>query len=584
MDQIKKRNRSKMRRKRAQRRRNIMILCIIAMCLITGVVGCTIARSVTSDSGQHQSKDPGKDPAVSGTEVLKDIKLNSELIKVSSKGDTAKIDIVQPGLDTCSMRVVLYDIQTDQVLSETTLDEGAWITGLTDQGFYAVDQYGKTVFLYDRSGKVINEKSFDGSADWTSVCAVSDDENYFVYTDAPDGKIHIFDMTTGQDVELDTKIIPMEQMGVVDNQLYILSMNREVCKIDMENADISLVMNDIRLTYFTPFYSIGTTEYNFLAVTEDSVSYIPFTSVDEYIVGINAKGFSTTVSSEDGEILRLYDLKDQTVAHMSINDTVESVCLAEDGRYLVVCGNSMEKKHRIYICDPNTMDKEAMIINDSDVPYAEDIDIQISGSEPAEQAVIIEDVPIICQYPEYPTGCESVSAVMVLNYMGEDMTAEEFIDDYLPKNAEFYMDGDKKYGPSPYEYFIGNPRTSASYGCMASVIESALEDYFGSDDRIVNATDSELSYLCKTYIDQDIPVLVWATMNMIETEPENTWYLSDGTRFTWPGNEHCLVLVGYDESDYYFNDPYSGMLVKYDRELAEERYAELGSQSLVITR
>ena len=38
------------------------------------------------------------------------------------------------------------------------------------------------------------------------------------------------------------------------------------------------------------------------------------------------------------------------------------------------------------------------------------------------------DAPFIDQREKYPTGCESVSAVMALQYAGVDITVEEFID------------------------------------------------------------------------------------------------------------------------------------------------------------
>lgn len=195
-----------------------------------------------------------------------------------------------------------------------------------------------------------------------------------------------------------------------------------------------------------------------------------------------------------------------------------------------------------------------------------------------------EGVPVLSQFPEFPTGCESVSTGMALKFYGENISCTRFIDEYLPKNADYYYDSGKRFGPSPYEYFIGSPRTAASYGCMAPVIEKALCDYFGNSDRVKNTTGTELDSLCSEYIDKGIPVIIWATINMQETNPKNTWYLSDGTRFTWPGNEHCLVLTGYDANSYYFNDPYAGKTVKFKKQTAKDRYAELGRQSVVILK
>lgn len=200
----------------------------------------------------------------------------------------------------------------------------------------------------------------------------------------------------------------------------------------------------------------------------------------------------------------------------------------------------------------------------------------------SETATYVADVPLIAQFPEYPTGCESVSAVMALRYAGESITVARFINDYLPKSMHFYKEDDKTYGPDPYRVFVGDPRTTASYGCMAPVIEKALVAYFGDSDRVCNTTGSSLDELCHTYIDNGTPVLVWATIRMIAPVPTDSWYFEDGTPYTWLGNEHCMLLVGYDETHYYFHDPYDGELVKFTKALTESRYAAFGNQSLVI--
>lgn len=194
------------------------------------------------------------------------------------------------------------------------------------------------------------------------------------------------------------------------------------------------------------------------------------------------------------------------------------------------------------------------------------------------------DVPILAQKPEYPTGCETVSAVMALQYFGEPIRVFQFIDAHLPMNSRFYFKNGVRYGPSPYEYFIGHPTSEQSYGCMAPVIEKALVSYLGDKNRVINATGASLPELCARYIDNDLPVLVWVTVAMLETYTSAEWYLEDGSIIEWPANEHCMVLVGYDKNNYIFNDPYSGKTVKHRKSLCEDRYAALGQQAIVITR
>ena len=50
------------------------------------------------------------------------------------------------------------------------------------------------------------------------------------------------------------------------------------------------------------------------------------------------------------------------------------------------------------------------------------------------------DAPFIDQREKYPTGCESVTAVMALQYAGVDVTVEEFIDGYLPQGEAPHQD------------------------------------------------------------------------------------------------------------------------------------------------
>lgn len=197
---------------------------------------------------------------------------------------------------------------------------------------------------------------------------------------------------------------------------------------------------------------------------------------------------------------------------------------------------------------------------------------------------VLLNVPTIHQFPEYPTGCESVAAVMALRYAGENTSVANFIDNHLKCSQNFYWWEGKFYGPSPYEHFLGNPRTDNSYGCMAPVIEDALVSFLGSRKRVKNTTGQSLDALCKTYLNNDTPVLVWASIGMVNITDGRQWILPDGTPFTWPSNEHCLLLVGYDANKYYFNDPYRGTLVTYARSVVEDRYNRLGKQSLVVTK
>lgn len=59
--------------------------------------------------------------------------------------------------------------------------------------------------------------------------------------------------------------------------------------------------------------------------------------------------------------------------------------------------------------------------------------------------------------------------------------------------------------------------------------------------------------------------------------------LKKGDNFTWTAGEHCLVLVGYDRNNYYFNDPYKNHgLIAYKKSLVNKRYIAMGKQCVHI--
>lgn len=195
----------------------------------------------------------------------------------------------------------------------------------------------------------------------------------------------------------------------------------------------------------------------------------------------------------------------------------------------------------------------------------------------------IIDVPAICQYPELPTGCESAAATMVLQYYDVDITAEDFAGTWLECSENFYSSDHIFYGPDPNEVFAGNPFTENSYGCFADPIVKAINSN-RSDCTAKKITDKSLEELCGEYIDHDSPILIWATMNMKESKEGDTWCLEEGTTFTWIAGEHCLVLVGYNDSYYFLNDPMTGSTVAYQRDIVEKRFAELGMQAVYICK
>ncbi len=201
---------------------------------------------------------------------------------------------------------------------------------------------------------------------------------------------------------------------------------------------------------------------------------------------------------------------------------------------------------------------------------------------PAPEAFRLSDVPVIPQHPNFPTGCESAAAVMALQWAGESVTMDEFVDKHLVKSNRFYYEDGVYYGPDPRKVFAGNPRSTASYGCMSPVIKQAMVSVLGGDERVADVSGLSMTALCEQYVAQGIPVVVWVSINMIDVYPAASWTTPDGDTYTWPANEHCMLLIGYDKDNYYFNDPYKGREVSFSRTRSESRYEALGKQALAV--
>ena len=228
--------------------------------------------------------------------------------------------------------------------------------------------------------------------------------------------------------------------------------------------------------------------------------------------------------------------------------------------------------------------------NIKDNKYQYNISCINTNKETLNNSKII-DVPYINQ-DNYPTGCESVSTVMLLNYYNINITVDDFINKYLKKDILTSING-KVYAMSPNEAFIGNPYNNInSYGCYSNVIYEALnniiKDYKLEDKyMVVNLSNNRksLNELITNYIDNNIPVVIWGSINMKPIYNSKNWYLYNNDIYTWKANEHCLVLVGYDDVYYYFNDPYTReKITKYKKDIVEDRYNVLNRQAICILK
>ena len=196
------------------------------------------------------------------------------------------------------------------------------------------------------------------------------------------------------------------------------------------------------------------------------------------------------------------------------------------------------------------------------------------------------EVKNILQLPDLPTGCESVSLTITLNYLGCHTDKYEIVRKYLPKQ-EFYYVGKELHGADFRTTFAGDPEDENSFGCyapcIASTANTCLRDKgFHAEAHDLTGTDFET--LLSDYIDKGIPLPVWITnYGLAESYLSDSWKTPEGELLTWRSPEHCVVLTGYDRTEnlVYVSDPIYGN-TEYDLDLFVKRFNEMGKQAVYI--
>lgn len=199
----------------------------------------------------------------------------------------------------------------------------------------------------------------------------------------------------------------------------------------------------------------------------------------------------------------------------------------------------------------------------------------------------IENFELIKQLPELPTGCEVTSLTMVLKYMGFNIGKLDISRNYLEKGPLTKAGDDKFFGPDFRYVFTGDPEDENSFGCLAPCLVSAAQRYLSDNNAAmspIDLTGQSFDDLLD-FIDQGTPVIMWSTLGLAAPEYNLKWITPNGDVVTWPTNEHCIVLTGYnrEENTVRTHDPIYGVIT-LNMEALRERYDQLGKNAAVIIK
>ena len=217
-----------------------------------------------------------------------------------------------------------------------------------------------------------------------------------------------------------------------------------------------------------------------------------------------------------------------------------------------------------------------------DVPEADTyLSVKDLGTDAAFEAALADlpgsgGLPIspILQYPELPTGCESVSLTMALDALGLSLDKTTIVDSYLIYDEDNMAAG-----------YNGDPYSEDGAGVFPPGIVMTANSFLTTQDTSIRAYEATGVTFQKilAYVATGSPVLMWVTMEYDEPWWSEDYYDYGVIVYQWYWNEHCVVIKGYDLEDETITicDPLQGEIVMnlYD---IKELYNEIGRLAVVL--
>ncbi|WP_462409094.1 C39 family peptidase [Neobacillus sp. Marseille-QA0830] len=174
---------------------------------------------------------------------------------------------------------------------------------------------------------------------------------------------------------------------------------------------------------------------------------------------------------------------------------------------------------------------------------------------PAKESAML-DVVLIKQNPELRYGCEVTSLAMMLRYAGVNTNKMELYR-MIKKDPDPLVrsNGDIIRWGNPQDGFVGDMTgKTAGYAAFDAPMINLINQKLPG--RAVNLTNQPFDQLLQ-HVSNGYPVVVWTTGDYRLPDRWEEWYHGNEYIKT-PLDLHVVVLVGYDASHVYLNDPLSG--------------------------
>ncbi|WP_144474707.1 C39 family peptidase [Cytobacillus oceanisediminis] len=170
---------------------------------------------------------------------------------------------------------------------------------------------------------------------------------------------------------------------------------------------------------------------------------------------------------------------------------------------------------------------------------------------------IMMNVPLIIQNPELKYGCEVTSLAMMLKYAGAETNKMKLFNEIKKDNDPLKRsaNGDIISWGDPADGFVGDMTGKrAGYAVFDRPMEELINNYLPG--RAVNLTGKNFETVLN-HVASGYPAVVWTTGDYRLPDRWESWTHGNEVIKT-PLDLHAVVLVGFNDTTVYLNDPLSG--------------------------
>ena len=194
---------------------------------------------------------PGKKPKIRSAEFS--LTAEAETANVELNGDYAKIDFINPGLDTADISVSVFSLAEQKEFARVALGNGTWSTGSLENGFFAVDERNKSVRFFGFDGEETFRTEIPTDAKFFAASYVSSDGKYLMYADPETREIRLYEFSGGKTYVTGKFIEKVEAAGYENGSFYIRSgsgcmlsvgVKKKLLITAFDSSDLSLVTKD----------------------------------------------------------------------------------------------------------------------------------------------------------------------------------------------------------------------------------------------------------------------------------------------------------------------------------------------------